>query len=237
VTRVGAEIVRHAEQIMHLSETLTALLTAGHPLTGTIRIGSADSFALTHLSTLLSRIAEQHPAAHVELHIDYSANLDRKLRAGELDLAFLNSPGVDPQVRIEPLLDGELAWFASPRLRMPRRQLAPADLVDAPILSNPRPSHLYTTVMDWFGAAGLTPSHLNTCTSLAIMTKLTADGFGVALLPPVVCRPEIRSRALRRLRTSPPLPSHRVSVAYRIDPSGPDLGRIAALAHEVVAER
>lgn len=236
ITRAGEEIVRHGEQMMRLTDSLTSLLSAKRPLTGTIRMGCADSFAMTHLSTLLSRVAELHPAARVELDIDFSANLDRKLAAGTLDIACLHSPSLDSLIRVEPLMDIQLEWFASPRMRLPRRRLGPADLVDAPILSNPRQSHLYKTIMDWFGAAGLVPRHLNTCTSLAIMSKLTADGFGVALLPPELCASDVHARSLRRLRTTPAVPPHRVSVAYRVDPGGPSLASVAALARAVVAD-
>ena len=171
VTRRGTEIVRFAEQMLLLSEKLTALLSARHELVGTIRLGSADSFALTHLSALLARIAQRYPALHVEVDIDFSVNLDRKLRAGELDIAFLHAPTPGPTISIASLMDIELAWFASPELPFPRRRLTAPDLVDVPILTNPRPSHLYQTVTEWFAAAGLVPKRMNTCNSLAIMTK------------------------------------------------------------------
>ncbi len=237
VTRAGDEIVRHGEQMMRLTDSLTALLGAKRALMGTIRMGCADSFAMTYLSALLSRVGEMHPAARVELDIDFSANLNKKLLAGTLDIAFLHSPSVDPMIRIEALQDIQLEWFASPRMRLPRKRLGPADLVDAPILSNPRHSHLYKTIMDWFGAAGLVPRHLNTCTSLAIMSKLTTDGFGIALLPPELCAAEIKAGTVLRLRTLPAVPAHRVSVAYRVEPGGPNMESIAALAHTVVGDQ
>jgi DNA-binding transcriptional LysR family regulator len=197
VTRRGTEIIRFAEQMMLLSEKLTALLSAKHDLVGTIRLGAADSFALTHLSPLLARIAQRHPALHVELDIDFSVNLDRKLRSGELDIAFLHAPTAGPTISIASLVDIELAWFASPRLRLPRRRLAPADLADVPILTNPRPSHLYQTVTEWFGVAGLVAKRINTCNSLSIMTKLTVDGYGIAPLPSVLVGSELKRGALR----------------------------------------
>jgi DNA-binding transcriptional LysR family regulator len=234
VTRRGTEIIRFAEQMMVLSEKLSALLSAKHDLVGTIRLGAADSFALTHLSALLARIAQRHPALHVELDIDFSVNLDRKLRSGELDIAFLHAPTAGPTISIASLVDIELAWFASPRLRLPRRRLAPADLADVPILTNPRPSHLYQTVTEWFGAAGLVPKRINTCNSLSIMTKLTVDGYGIAPLPSVLVGSELKRGALRRLQTHPGLPPGLVAVAYRSDPDIGNLASIVELVREVL---
>ena len=225
VTRQGTEVVRFAEQMLDLSENFVDRMRAGHALVGTLRMGAADSFALTHLSALLARIASKHPAAHVELDVDFSANLDRKLRAGELDIAFLNSLTPHPSISIVPLLDIELAWFASPGMKLPA-SITPSDLVQVPILSNPRPSHTFNSIAEWFGAAGLTPQRLNTCTSLSIMTKLTVDGFGVALLPVMLVEGELRNGSLCQLQAAPDLRPHHLVVAYRNDPG---IGAIAGL--------
>jgi DNA-binding transcriptional LysR family regulator len=235
VTRRGADLVRYAEQMMELGETIETRMRAKNSLTGTIRLGAADSFAMTHLSGLLARIAARHPALHVELDIDFSVNLDRKLHAEQLDIAFLNSPTADADITIVPLMDIELAWFASPKLKVPRARITPAHLGRLPILTNPRPSHLYRTVMEWFRATGVTPQRLNTCTSLSIMTKLTVDGFGFAVLPPALVSTETRGGVLKRLPSNPVLPPHHLTIAYRNDPAIGDLGEIVTLVREAIA--
>jgi len=237
ITRRGTEIVRYAEQIMRLGESLAAHVGAQHALVGTFRMGVADSFAVTHLPTLLARFARLHPAAQLELDIDFSANLDRKLQGGELDVAFLHAPTPGPTLVAEPLTRFALSWFASPELKLPGGVLGPEDLAEVPILSNPRPSHLYASIVDWFSSAGVAPRRINTCTSLSIITRLVVDGFGVAVLPAVLVRAQLKSRALRRLQTSPGLSPSRLTVAYRLDPQVGDLRSIVRLAREVVRLR
>lgn len=234
VTRRGADVLRHAERMMELSETIEARLRGTRALVGTIRMGAADSFALTHLSALLAQLAAKHPALHIELDIDFSSNLDRKLRAEELDIAFLHAPTPDPAITIASLADIELAWFASPRMSLPRGAITPSSLERVPVLTNPRPSHLYRTVLGWFGAAGLTPQRLNTCTSLSIIAKLTADGFGVAALPIALVSAEIKSGTLKQLTSKPALPMHHQAVAYRNDPALGDMAQIVALARAAI---
>lgn len=233
VTRQGTEVVRFAEQMLELSENFVDRMRAGDALVGTLRMGAPDSFALTHLSALLAFIALKHPAAHVELDVDYSANLDRKLRAGELDIAFLNSPTPHPSISIVPLLDNELAWFASPSMKLPAT-LTPSDLVQVPILSNPRPSHTFNTISEWFGSAGLAPQRVNTCTSLSIMIKLTVDGFGVAVLPAALVTSELRNGSLCRLQAVPDLRPHHLVVAYRNDSGIGAIAGLVDLVREVV---
>lgn len=235
VTPEGSEVVRYAEQMLGLAESLTTHFNDQPLAPTTIRMGAADTFALTHLPGLLAQISLQHPATQVDLDIDFSANLNRKLHAGDLDIAFLTAPNAGETVIVEPLLDLDLAWLAGPRLELPKRPLTPADLADVPILTNPRPSHLYRTIMDWFAAGGVVPRRLNTCTSLTIMARLTANGIGVSVLPYAILQRELGHRTLRRLASNPRLPPHHMAVAYRDEPGRHDLRRVVAIARDLIA--
>jgi len=237
ITAEGLEVLRHAEQMIGLAESFRTRFGERDRLPKTIRMGAADSFALTHLSSLLERLADLHPGTHIDLEIGFSTNLDRKLQAGELDIAFLTSPTASPSVSVEPLLELELAWLASPKLGIHGRRLVPADLAQRPIITNPGPSHLYSTIHDWFAGAGMVPQRLNTCTSLTIVAKLTADGIGISVLPPALVRRELARGHLVKLMTAPDLPSHHISVGYRVWTEQGDLAPIANLAHTLVTHR
>lgn len=237
ITAEGLEVLRHAEQMIGLAENFRARFGARARLPRSIRMGSADSFALTHLSALLERLAELYPSTHIDLEIGFSANLDRKLQAGELDIAFLTSPTASSSVSVEPLVALDLAWLASPKLGIHGRRLGPDDLFQRPIITNPGPSHLYGTIHDWFASAGLVPQRLNTCTSLTIVAKLTVDGIGISVLPPVLVRRELARGRLVKLTTAPELPFHYISVGYRVWTEQGDIAPIANLAHTLVTRR
>ena len=163
MTAEGLEVLRHAEQMIGLAEDFRARFCARPRLPKSIRMGSADSFALTYLSSLLERLAELHPETHVDLEVGFSATLDRKLQSGELDLAFITQPTDNAVVCIEPVLDVEVAWMASPKLRLHEHSVGPADLHRHLILTNPHPSYLYSTMQDWFGRRrrAATAAHLH----------------------------------------------------------------------------
>jgi DNA-binding transcriptional LysR family regulator len=237
ITAEGLEVLRHAEQMIGLAENFRARFGDRGQLPKTIRMGAADSFAIAHLSSLIERIGELHPSTHIDLEVGFSANLDRKLQAGELDVAFLTSPTPNPAVSIEPLLDLDVAWLASPKLGLHGKQLTPVDLQQWPIITNPRPSHLHGVVHDWFAGAGIVPQRLHTCTSLTVAAKLTADGIGISMLPLVIVPRELARRQLIKLMTSPELPFHYISVAYRIWNDQGNLALVANLAHTLLARR
>jgi len=127
LTADGREILKYAQRMMLLMHEMRACALNGAGVVGTIRLGAADSFALTCLPSLLARLEHGFPRLKVALDIDYSFNLNRKLHRGELDVAFLTSPTTGPDVRIEPLVPIPLVWVASPRLGLPESRLAPAE--------------------------------------------------------------------------------------------------------------
>ena len=233
-TAAGREMARYAERILGLAEEMEHRHTAAPAFEGPIRLGAADTFALTCLSDLLARLEELFPALQVDLQIDFSFNLNVRLQRGELDVAFLTGPVDDGTVQVQPLVRQPLAWIASPRLALPNRVLGPPDIGAQAIITNPRPSHLYRTIREWFAAAGCAPHRVMTCNSLTIMARLAIGGHGVTLLPPAILRSEFELGTLRPLPTDPPIGAHDLLLAYR--PSLPTsiMGAIREIGSQLV---
>src|SRR5207237_9860295 len=116
--------------------------------------------------------------------------------------------GPRPHYALAPRPTLDLRSLPSPPLPLRKGALTPADLAPLPIITNPNPSHLYTSITSWFAAAGVQPAHLNTCNSLVIMTRLALEGAAISLLPSAILRKEIDSGALRLLNVSPRIAPH-----------------------------
>lgn len=66
----------------------------GSAMRGRLRFGSADDLAITQLPRILRHFRQLHPQIKLELTVDQSALLHRKLQAGQLDLIFIKqTPG------------------------------------------------------------------------------------------------------------------------------------------------
>ena len=223
------QIAWQAERVLEQAEALERQIADQEGLAGPIRIGVADTFAMTCGSRLMREIETRYPQARAELRADFSVRLDASLRAGELDIAVLTWPTPDPLVHIEPLIDMPLEWVTSPQRlgdlapRGRRRAIGPADIAHLPILTNPSPSNLYVSITDWFASAGRQPGRLITCNSLGIMARLACDGTGLSLLPVGILREEIVAGRLVILPSRPSIAAHQASVAYRRDMPGSSL--------------
>ena len=233
-TPLGREMALQAERVIEQCEALEGRFAPGDSLRGPVRIGVADSFAMTSLPQLLRDFERRFPGARAEIRVDFSVLLNRSLQAGDLDIAVLTAPAPGALVTVEPLEMLELVWVAAPRLALPAsRTLRPADLAAVPIITNPEPSNLYTSIAGWFAAAGVQPARIHTCNSLVIMTQLAREGAGVSLLPSGILSRELRSKALRVLKVAPRIPAHPLAVAYRRDAPGQGLKTLAKMIREL----
>lgn len=237
LTQQGASILRQAEKIIDLAREIDLSGRMRDPLSGLLRIGAADTFALTCLPELLAVLEREHPALQVELSIDYSSNLSRQLAERQIDIAFLTM--TTPTLNITALAFGvvEISWVASPRISFPPRPLTPADLSGLQILSNPPPSHLYHTIRDWFAEDGLEPARLSTCNSLSVLARLAIAGFGAAVLPTSILAAEFETGALRPLPVRRKLRPHALYVAYQTEESGPGVDAVIRAARDIMRQK
>jgi DNA-binding transcriptional LysR family regulator len=120
LTPHGRYLLEQARQILTLNDTVMATFRAP-PLSGTIRLGTPDDYALAYLPAILKRFAETHPAVQVDVRCSPSGELQRSLKAGELDLTLLSDGHQPPDWPVVALWRGPLVWVTSLRFA-PHRQ-------------------------------------------------------------------------------------------------------------------
>lgn len=228
LTPAGHDLLQHANTMLDLATRISGEERHIDPLEVGLRLGAPDSFATVCMPKMLELIERDYPELSVALTIENSAVLNRLLTEGELDIAFISEPQVGLQFQMELLGRQDLAWFASPRLDLPRRAIRPTDLVHHHVLTNADPSRLLRLVRDWFGQEDLTPPRISTCNNLTIIALLTMKAAGVSILPTTIVRAEVRSGALKRLVCDPPIEPQRLFAVYR----GPQMFRSVPLVLE-----
>jgi DNA-binding transcriptional LysR family regulator len=120
LTPHGRYLLTRSRQILQLNDEVMTTFRAP-AISGVVRLGTPDDYALSHLPGVLRRFAETHPAVQVDVLCSSSGDVVAKLKAGELDLT-LASDGIQPKNWPSVALwRGPLSWITSTRYA-PHRQ-------------------------------------------------------------------------------------------------------------------
>lgn len=188
LTPAGRELQGLAEQIVTLGHDFLARSGSQAGVAGVMRIGAADTVALTWLPRLMAELSERYPRLAVELSVDLSVHLRGRLAEGELDIAFLVGTAPGPEFEETPLGQIRNAWMAPRALGLGGRRVEVAELARHAILTHSRGSHLHRVVRRFFAEAGIRDIRIHGCNSLASMIEMTIAGLGVSLLSPALVR-------------------------------------------------
>jgi DNA-binding transcriptional LysR family regulator len=234
LTEDGRKILVLARKTLSLTREMHSVSRQGSRIEGRIRLAACDTFAIVCLPALLNLLEERAPGIEVALDIDYSANLDRRLHSGQIDVAFLTSPSPSRDIRLEQVASISLGWVANRHLGLESGDCRPENIAGMTIITNPEPSHLHETTLEWFRKAGLKPTRLATCNSLLHIERLASAGVGAAILPVAILEPQISSGALSLIGNMPPVEPHPLYLALRSRSPSPAALLVEKLAREVI---
>src|ERR1700722_17563221 len=85
LTAHGRFLLSRARQILALSDEVMETFRTPR-ITGTVRLGCPDDYALAYIPPILRRFAATHPAVQVDVRCSPSEDLMRGIEANELDL-------------------------------------------------------------------------------------------------------------------------------------------------------
>lgn len=204
-------------------------------IVGPIRVGLAEGFAVTCLPPLLAALLNDHPGLQPEWAVSTSTTLEAQLLRDALDVAVLLNPIGDERLTLAALGAQPTAW-AAPSAWGLRGPLAPQDLWSLPIISNPPPSAMHRQITGWFAAAGLTPSRLSVCSSVAVIAELVAEGIGMSLLPERMVVRQIADGSIQLVPTVPPVDDGRLFVAVRSGNEDVKIRAVSAIIRKIVLQ-
>lgn len=234
VTAKGREVLAVCEQFLNLVRVLEKSSGGAPSVGGLVRVGAADTVALTWLPMLMSRLGEQYPQIDVELIVDLSLHLQARLENRELDIAFLVGPIGDPKIAIRHLGNVRNAWMCAPALLQPgSKSLTPKQMAQIPIFTHSRGSHLHQAMARWFEEHGLRPTRVHGCNSLSSMIGMTIAGLGLSVLPVDMMQSEVAARKLVVVTSRVKIPPNRFLVAHQSDSFDATMTLISDLAVEL----
>jgi DNA-binding transcriptional LysR family regulator len=174
LTAVGEVLLTYARPILKLSDEARVRLL--EPETGgTVRLGTPEDFATTHLPNVLARFTRAYPDVALEVNCDFTLNLLDGFSKGQYDLVLLKREPQGPAGGTN-IWREVLVWTASPRLTLSTD--APIPLVLAP------PPDIYRKrALSCLEAAKRAWRITYTSPSLAGLQAAVVAGLGATVLP------------------------------------------------------
>lgn len=235
-TAKGRELLALAERMLRLRAEMAEAASEPASLRGTVRLGVAETIVHTWLARLIERAHAVYPEVSFDIEVDISPNLRAGLVAHDLDIAFLLGPVSEPRVISVPLSRYPLGWVASPRLALPAEPVRLAELAHWPLMTYPRQTRPYLALREMLARAGVAKARVFGNSSLSTIVRMTLDGIGVSVIPPVVIAREIEAGQLRLVRVDAALPDLVFTASYPLTPDNRLAIAIARLAAEVAQE-
>jgi DNA-binding transcriptional LysR family regulator len=181
LTDNGEVMLGFARAILSAHDQATSYFT-GSAMRGRLRFGSADDLALTQLPGILRDFRQLYPQINLELTVNQSPVLLRRLQAGQLDLVFIKQ---DPGAGEGRLVRRDrMVWVGHRSVTLDPGQPVPMIAYQAPSISR-------SYAISSLEAAGRT--WRITCNVREVNGVLAAvrAGIGVAVFPQSLIPPDL----------------------------------------------
>lgn len=201
LTPAGETYLTYARKLLQLQEEARAKTLRDPAPTTLLSLRMPQSLAACYLPEILERFFARWPLVSLDVGVCAFAELERELKAGITDAAFLLADGVDsPRLKARCLAVKELCFVAGPN--SPLAALPPLgweELAQARLFV-PKHDCSYKMLLEReFARRKLSPRGLTSCNGLDMLYACLERGLGLALVPEFSVADRLRRQALVRL--------------------------------------
>jgi DNA-binding transcriptional LysR family regulator len=185
LTDNGDAMLGFARTILAAHDQASSYFT-GSAMRGRLRFGSADDLALTQLPQILRDFRQLYPHINLELTVNQSAVLSRRLLAGQLDLVYIKREPDSPGGRVARR--DRLVWVGHRNLNLEPGQPVPLIAYQAPSLSR-------TATITALESVGRTWRITCNVREINGVLAATRAGIGIAAFPQSLIPPDLAELA------------------------------------------
>jgi DNA-binding transcriptional LysR family regulator len=232
-TPSGRQMMVYAEKLIGLRSEMLAEIGDRSAMRGVLRLGVAETIVYTWLPRLIKSVNMTYPNLSLEIEVDITPNLDARLQAQEIELAFVLGPLSGPSVRNRELCDYPVSFVASPSLEVGDGPQSLRDLAKFPIITFARKTQPYETIRTLFNRPDLPPIRLHASASLATVIHMAVEGLGIAAIPPAIVERELADGRLRQLDADLTLSPLVFSASWLASPDETAVERVVEIAGKI----
>jgi LysR family hydrogen peroxide-inducible transcriptional activator len=184
LTEAGNVFLERAKRILFEIEDTTKELRDSPSLERTITVGAIPTIAPYLLPELISKCRKRFPNLQVNVREDFKPTLIRELREGDLDLAVVALPVVDPMIHVDVLWKEPLVLaVAKDHPLASKSKVTDADLAQEVFILLGSYSSLADQVRRFCGEHHFEPKIGARCAQVSTLKALTEIGAGISILP------------------------------------------------------
>ncbi|WP_120996424.1 LysR family transcriptional regulator [Stutzerimonas urumqiensis] len=236
LTAEGVRVLEYAEQVMDTMQAMKQAISQPGDAGGLIRVGAMDTVVHTWLSPFVARLMERYPSVEIELTADTARNLCEQLHKGYLDLVFQTDMLRSDTVRNQALARFAVNWVVSSRSLLNRPYHSLEALSGERIITFSKNSRPHQDLLNLLHTGNIQNPRVSCVNSVAAMTRLIRDGFGVGALPAALVVDELADGSLALVEGVPELPPMDIVATWRTGVGLELSENLVALAQRVVAE-
>jgi LysR family hydrogen peroxide-inducible transcriptional activator len=217
LTEIGQEVARRAARLLSGARDLVEFTQhrAG-VLRGRLRLGIIPTLGPYLLPAILPALQDRHPDLALEIRETQTRLLLADLARGNVDAVMLALPVDDPDIETVGIFEDPFLLAVPIGDPLPaRKRVRPHDVDPAKLILLEEGHCLRDQALAF---CGVTPQALPASlgsTSLATVTQMVANGYGVTLVPRVAVDVEVRDARIKLLRFAAPEPARTIGLAWR----------------------
>ncbi len=225
LTPLGRDVLDHADQVLIAADRLDRFArdhSGGHR---SLSIGIIPTVAPYLLPGVLAGLRSGDVSLRVRIREARTERLLAMLRGGEIDAAVLALPTGETALHEEPLFEDRFLLAGSQsrlnRLTISPEALRPLDLQAAQLMLLEDGHCLTDQALEVCGQDRASGQINMGASSLATLSRLVAEGFGLTLMPELAARAEADAvPGLRLLRFATPQPARTIGLVRRSSTGG-----------------
>ncbi|MDR3043482.1 MAG: LysR family transcriptional regulator [Desulfovibrio sp.] len=201
LTEAGERLVQYAAKLIDVEDEARAWVTGESRLRGLLTVRVPESLCAYRLPPVIAAFRRRHPEVALHLTACTLNGLEKDLRQGITDLAFVMADSVrGGDLNVEALGMEPLVLVAAPHHPLATRErVAARDLHGATLVLSTADCAYRRVIEEALAAEGVQPSAGLEFSSAAALRGCVASGVGVTLLPVSAVRDELRAGTLRAL--------------------------------------
>jgi DNA-binding transcriptional LysR family regulator len=199
LTENGRMLQRYTSQIFRIVDDMqSAITTAKVEVGGTLHIGASNTPGTYLLPKIMADFRRQYPAVRFTMSLGDTSEIVQLVNKGTLDMAVNGgSCRYGQQVCVEELLHDRLVFVASPENPLAGlAQVGPEDLKQVGFVVHKTGSQLSACYRDAAACLGIPENIVMSLGNIDAMKNAVKTGIGVALIPEISARSEIRKGSL-----------------------------------------